>query len=194
MRVRALLTMLLPACFLLQAFCIATAAASDALSGPHVFGWGLSLPISDSSDGTHVWVANFGGNSVTELDAATGALVRVIMGPQYGFNGAIAVSSDGTHVWVANRAGGTTHQGSVTELDAATGALVRVIRGAQYGFNMPYAVSSDGTHVWVANFANGGTATEGASVTELRTATGALVQVITGPSYGFSGPDPEEHT
>jgi DNA-binding beta-propeller fold protein YncE len=47
--------------------------ASDALSGPHVFGWGFNSPISVSSDGTHVWVANSNGHSVTELDATTGA-------------------------------------------------------------------------------------------------------------------------
>ena len=30
------------------------------------------------SDGTHVWVANISGNSVTELSARTGRLVKVI--------------------------------------------------------------------------------------------------------------------
>ena len=51
-----------------------------------------------SSDGTHVWVANFGGNSVTEINASTGAVVRTIaVGSRPD-----GVSSDGTHVWVAN--------------------------------------------------------------------------------------------
>ncbi len=35
-----------------------------------------SDPIGVSSDGTHVWVANEGSGTVTELDAATGAVVR----------------------------------------------------------------------------------------------------------------------
>jgi len=61
---------------------------------------------------THVWAANGGGNSVTELDAATGALVRVITGTKYRFNGPYGISSDGTHVWVANESGD-----SVTELE-----------------------------------------------------------------------------
>ena len=39
---------------------------------------------------------------MTELDAATGALVQVINGSSYGFNGRGAIASDGTHVWVAN--------------------------------------------------------------------------------------------
>jgi hypothetical protein len=58
-------------------------------------------------------VANYVGNSVTELAAATGALVKVISGSSYGFNYPDAVSSDGTHVWVANGNGQ-----SVTELPA----------------------------------------------------------------------------
>ena len=125
------------------------------LAGASVIGWGFNGPYGVSSDGTHVWVANQGGNSVIELAAATGALVKVISGSSYGFNGPYGVSSDGTHVWVANYGGN-----SVTELAAATGALVKVISGSSYGFNNPDAVSSDGTHVWVANRG-------GQSVTEL---------------------------
>ena len=47
-------------------------------------------------------MANFDGNSVTELSASTGALVQVISGSSYGFDAPAAISSDGTHVWVAN--------------------------------------------------------------------------------------------
>jgi DNA-binding beta-propeller fold protein YncE len=46
-------------------------------------------------------------------------------------------------------------------------------------------ISSDGTHVWVSSL--GGPATA-ESVIELDSATGALVQVITASSYGFSEP------
>ena len=62
---------------------------------------------------------------MTELDAATGALVQVIGASSYEFDFPAAITSDGTHVWVA---GGD----SVTELDAATGALVQVITGKPY--------------------------------------------------------------
>jgi DNA-binding beta-propeller fold protein YncE len=48
------------------------------------------------------------------------------------------------------------------------------------GLATPVAISSDGTHVWVAS-------QYGDSVTEL-TATGALVQVISGSSYAFDEP------
>jgi DNA-binding beta-propeller fold protein YncE len=89
-------------------------------------------------------VANAVG-SVTELDAATGDLVRVLSGSRYKFNNPTGISSDGTHVWVVNA------DGSVTELDAATGGLVQVLSGSQYGFDDPCGVASDGTHVWVPN-------------------------------------------
>jgi DNA-binding beta-propeller fold protein YncE len=80
-------------------------------------------PFGVSSDGTHVWVADY-DNSVTELDAATGALVQVITGSNYGFDSPVEVNSDGSHVWITNAG-----NNSVTELDAATGALVQVIGG-----------------------------------------------------------------
>ena len=50
--------------------------------------------------------------------------------------------------------------------------------GSSYGFDQPVAISSDGSDVWVAN-------QSGSSVTELDAATGGLVQVISGVSYGF---------
>ena len=114
-----------------------------------------------------------GGNSVTELNAATGALVQVINDSSDGFSDpARGISSDGSHVWVASE-----DDDSVTQLDAATGALVQVINGDGYEFNSPDAISSDGTHVWVTNY-------DDVSVTELDAATGALVQVINGPASG----------
>jgi DNA-binding beta-propeller fold protein YncE len=100
-----------------------------------------------AADGAHVWLAS--GASVTELDAATGALVRGLQGQQYGFNQAWAIASDGTHVWVANDS--ETNDGSVTELNAATGALVKVLSKSKDEFGFPDAIASDGTHVWVAN-------------------------------------------
>ena len=115
-------------------------------------------PSAVSSDGTHVWVANGSGSSVTELDASTGTVDRTIAVG----SGADAISSDGTHVWVTNPNGN-----SVTELDASTGAVVQTIGVG----NFAQAISSDGTHVWVANLADN-------TVTEIDASTGAVVQTI----------------
>ncbi|HUA95311.1 MAG TPA: hypothetical protein VMB82_07260, partial [Acidimicrobiales bacterium] len=142
---------------------------------------GFDRPFAVSSDGTHVWVAN-DNNTVTELDAATGAVVQVLSGPSYhfgfadGLGEAGAIDSDGTHVWVAD-----SDTNSVTELDAATGALVQVLSASRYGFDFPINLSSDGTHVWVSD-------DESNAVTEIDAATGALVQVISAASYGILQP------
>jgi prepilin-type N-terminal cleavage/methylation domain-containing protein len=115
-------------------------------------------------DGTHVWVANIYDNTVTELNASDGSLVRTITvgtGP-YG------ITADGTHVWVAN-----TGDNTVTEIDAATGAVIgSPIPTGSY----PVAISSDGTHVWVAN-------TIDSTVTELDASTGAFVRTIAVGQY-----------
>jgi len=43
------------------------------------------------------------GNSVTELDASTGAKLNVFKKAQFGFDGPARLSDDWTHVWVAQR-------------------------------------------------------------------------------------------
>jgi YVTN family beta-propeller protein len=101
---------------------------------------GPSPPLGVSSDGTHVWVANAGSNTVTELNASTGAVIRKIT-VGYVPSGA---SSDGTHVWVANVSDNT-----VSELNASTGAVIQTI---PVGGGPEFVVSSDGIQVWVTNF------------------------------------------
>jgi DNA-binding beta-propeller fold protein YncE len=118
--------------------------------------------VAITSDGTHVWVANFVGNcaspcdgpgvygSVTELSASTGDLVQVVTND--GFDEPVAIASDGTDVWVANQADSDLDlTPSISELSAATGDLVQVLSASSYGLNDPTAVASDGAHVWVTN-------------------------------------------
>jgi hypothetical protein len=136
----------------------------------------FSDPQAIASDGTHIWVANQDGHSVTELNASTGALVRTISGTSYKFNGPSAITSEGTHVWVAGRRGS-----SVTELNASTGALVRTISVGSYTTQTPGAIASDERHVWLADYG-------GDSVTELNASTGALAGTISASSYKFNGP------
>ncbi|MGB8881050.1 MAG: hypothetical protein WCD11_32420, partial [Solirubrobacteraceae bacterium] len=81
-----------------------------------------SGPFGVSSDGTHVWVTNYGGaengDTLSEIDASTGKVVKTIKVGR----GALGVSSDGTHVWVTDTDGGT-----VSEIDASTGTVVNTI-------------------------------------------------------------------
>ena len=42
--------------------------------------YGFNGPEGLATDGSHIWVANSFGNSVTELDATTGAWIRTLSG------------------------------------------------------------------------------------------------------------------
>ena len=146
------------------------------LTGINVLGWGCTAGVAGiAADSRHVWAACSDG-LMFELDAATGAPVRVLTGHRYGFSSPGAIAADGARIWVANAAGN-----SVTELNAVTGTPVRVLTGHRYGFNGPAAILADGARIWVAN-------ADGNSVTELDAITGAPVRVLTGHRYGFSSP------
>ena len=147
-----------------------------------MLGWGFNDTTALAVAGPDVFVADAGYNSVTELDAKTGAFVRQLDGP---FDQPDAMAVAGADLFVANN--GTYVGNSVTEVDIATGATVRVISGPAYHFDFPQAVAASGGKLFVVN--EGGGYRENGSVTELDTSTGALVRVITGARYGFDAPD-----
>jgi YVTN family beta-propeller protein len=122
---------------------------------------------SISSDGVHVWVVNSSDDSVTELDAVTGAVVKTITSGAsgvFGMESPWAISSDGTDVWVTTIA----YPATVNEIDVSNGAVVgNVVLGG-----LPAGISSDGTDVWVANQV-------GNAVSEIDASTRAVVRTIT---------------
>ncbi len=95
-------------------------------------------PFGLAFDGTHIWVANGSGNSVTKLRASDGAAV----GTYAVGGGPAAIAFDGTFIWVANFDGN-----SVTKLQASDGSLMGTYT---VGVN-PYGIAFDGTHIWTAN-------------------------------------------
>ncbi len=117
-----------------------------------------SEPIAVSSDGTHVWVGNYGEETVSEIEASSGTVIRTIKvgsGPE-------GVSSYGGEVWVTN-----SGEAKVSEIEASSGTVIRTIPVG----NRPVGVSSDGTHVWVANaFAN--------TVSEIEASSGEVIRTI----------------
>jgi YVTN family beta-propeller protein len=54
-------------------------------------------------DGTNIWVANSGSNTVTKLLAATGALVGTYPVGSFPFG----VAFDGANIWVTNEGSNT---------------------------------------------------------------------------------------
>jgi len=132
-----------------------------------ISGDGFNLPDALGLRSNTLWVAN-GSNTVSELAASSGALVRLVHGNRLGLVHPDAIALDGTSVFVSNISGN-----SVTELDARTGKLVRVIRGARYRFDDPVALVATGPLAWVVNEA-------GDSATGFLTTSGALVHELFG--------------
>jgi sugar lactone lactonase YvrE len=125
-------------------------------------GGGLSAPAALALDATgNVWVANAGGNSITELSPTgvplTGSTGYTGSGNLLGAQ-AIAVDRAG-NVWVAD-----TLLSSVVELTMSNGAIQSSASFSNGGINGPTGIAIDSqNNVWVANFAGG-------SVTELNSA------------------------
>jgi YVTN family beta-propeller protein len=86
-------------------------------------------PSGVSSDGTHVWVADQGVATVTELNASTGSVVQTIGVGTYPYS----VSSDGTHVWVANQGSNTVTEISIVGFTITTSSLPNATPGVAYG-------------------------------------------------------------
>jgi serine/threonine protein kinase/outer membrane protein assembly factor BamB len=143
---------------------------------PATGGCGFKDPTGIAVEGTHIWIANHKGRSVTELNASNGHLVQVLSDHKYGFSGPYGIAVDRAHIWVANFNGN-----SVTELNASNGHLVQVLSDHKYGFSNPYGIADDGTHIWVTN-------SRGNSVTELNASNGSLVQVLPASVGHFNEP------
>jgi hypothetical protein len=75
-------------------------------------------------------------SSVVELNATSGAVVRVISGSEYRFGFIVAMAVTGKDLFVASSFVGQ----SVTEINLSTGVLVRVYSAPRYGFDGPSAM------------------------------------------------------
>ena len=96
-----------------------------------------SEPDGAAFDGTYMWFANTGANTVTKVNPVTG----VIAGTYAVGTSPVAVAFDGVNIWVANR-----DSSNLTRLRASTGALL----GTSPTGAFPAALVSDGTSVYVA--------------------------------------------
>jgi DNA-binding beta-propeller fold protein YncE len=67
-----------------------------------------------------LWVTNTFRNSITEIDAATGRLIGILVGARYGFDHPVSMTAYRGRIWVANSDAST-----VTELVTALVSAVR---------------------------------------------------------------------
>jgi len=61
-------------------------------------------PEAIAYDGSHLWITNASGNSVTEINATDGSWVNTLSGGNYGFDVPVGITYDG-HLWIANEGG-----------------------------------------------------------------------------------------
>ena len=138
-------------------------------------GYGLSAPTSATVAGSDLFVANQAGNSVSVVNASTGAHVATLSGSSFDLDQPTFITKVGSDVFVANGAGD-----SVTEFGAADRTAVRVIAGPQFQFSDPIALTADPNELFVLS-ATG-------AITGVSPTTGGLLGVAAGPQYGFRGP------
>jgi YVTN family beta-propeller protein len=105
----------------------------------------LADPVALASSGPDLFVLNRAG-SITEVATKTGALVGVVSGPAFGFDGPSDLVVAGANIFVTNPGADT-----VTVINAQTRALVAILAGAPYAFDAPTGVAFDGSNVWVTN-------------------------------------------
>lgn len=114
-------------------------------------------------------------NAVTEINASTGRLVKVIVDDLHDSD---AIAVVGGYVWIDSGIG------AVAEINASTGALVRVTRPAPSPTRAVFTIQSIavcGPDLWITNFG-------ARALDEFTVSTGALIRVVQGSTHGFSNP------
>ena len=126
---------------------------------------GLSGPVgvAVSPDGSRVYVADYGGVSVSVIDASNNTVVATVT--DLSQPAGVAVSPDGSRVYVANYGGG-----SVIVIDTSNNTVVATVTVGTNPFGV--AVSPDGSRVYVTN-AGGG------SVSVIDTSNNTVVATVT---------------
>jgi hypothetical protein len=153
-------------------------ASTAASSSPQVFKNPGAIALDDQG---HLWVANSDYFGITEIQASTGKVLRVINAKADGFIDPSSIAVSGNNVWIVSGGvsyrNGTSHVGTVTELNATTGALVRTVSLKNHGITGLSGVSADAHDVWVV-------ADGGSRIAELSNTTGKVVRIRRGRERG----------
>jgi len=132
--------------------------------------------VSNSPDGSRVYVTKVGSDNVSVINTATNTVVATIGVGIYPYG--VNTSPDGSRVYVANAV-----SGNVSVINTATNTVVATIGVGNY----PYGVSTspDGSRVYVTNAVSN-------NVSVINTATNAVVATIgvgSGPRGVSTSPD-----
>lgn len=128
-------------------------------------------PDTMAFDGSSLWIANIGDDTVSKMNPADGS--RVDYPTESRPNDVVF---DGTNIWVANCAGDTVSKfdpADGTRVDYEVGADPEGIRGTRTGVVCPQGLTFDGTSIWATNF-------EENTVSKINPADGTRVEYETG--------------
>jgi len=96
------------------------------------------VPMEITFDGSHVWVANSGSNTISKIDIMTNSEVVTV----HVNNDPRGIAFDGLHIWVAN-----SGSNEVSKINITTNTVVATVP-----VNVdPRGIAFDGSHIWVAN-------------------------------------------
>src|SRR6185437_13658599 len=146
------------------------------------FDFKSAFPTGIAAFDGRVWVANPGGESVTELPQSGPATIAATA-----IHACVSTGTRAVTVPAADSACPTTAKAISWNLPGPAGTgtgsdLDSIFTGTRYQFNDPQAVVTDGTQLWVAN-------TAGNSITEVNASDGSLVRVISDQAFDFESPD-----
>jgi hypothetical protein len=127
-------------------------------------------PAAIVTAGSHLWVANEGSSTLTQLSAA-GAVTLSVRDSHGDLHDPQALAANTTEVFAANRTN------TISEFNAATGSFVRTISARTFHLGDPVAMAINGANLWIVNQSTN-------SLTEVVTATGRLVRTVANQPYG----------
>ena len=121
--------------------------------------------------GSHLWVTDSNGNSITLLNARTGTVIRVFDVKSVLQNGAYGLAQSGSELWV------TGYLSNVVELNWRTGSITRNIRLPRHEYTTIGPVLLSQRHVWFpVIFSNSSSVATSTGVIELNAVSGSIVR------------------
>jgi hypothetical protein len=124
----------------------------------------FNQPAALARVGTNIWVANAGGNTLTEM-TSTGGFVRTVSAAKYRLSTPQSLVATGGTLFVASASG------VITELNGSSSALTRTMSSSGYRFSDPVALTISWPNLYVVNKNN-------STVTIITASTGHLVKVV----------------
>jgi len=143
--------------------------------------YGFNSPTAIGFDGRHLWIVNYTGRSLTEVNASDGSLVRIV-GANYSPSGLPPTSPaelvfGGGHLWLANYNYIGYGDNVIAEINVSDGSTVKILGG----IGVPNGLAYHGNYLWVAS-------AHDMDVTERNTSDGSVVNTFAGPEYGITYP------